>query len=388
MHKNIAILGVSGSIGKSALKILHHFPQLRLRSFSVHNNIECINEIIQKYSPEYFVITSESAYQLYIAQFPQNKKMVLTGKEGIDEIALDQGHDIVLNAITGKAGLYPSLKILENGIDLALANKESIVCAGEVLTTLAEQHFARIIPVDSEHSAIFYLLKDKSSSIVEKIILTASGGPFYQKEKSEWYKISREQALKHPTWQMGNKITIDSATMANKGLEVIEAHYLFNMNYEQIDVVIHPQSLIHSMVETIDGELYAQIGPNDMSLPIQNALFYPELKANQYLKLDLTKGIKLEILPMDYDKFKMLQYAFQCGKAGGVYPAFYNFVNEYLVELFLTDKISFLQIEEMMNRAIDHFAEDQTVDKKDVGTNNINQVDQKAHSIVKEILKI
>jgi len=390
MYKTISILGVTGSIGKSALNICDNFnSEIKIKAFSVHRNVEKLIKLIDKYSPEYAVVSDEKAMKTFFAksEAEHNGVKIFSGIEGLERICQDKDNDIIVNAIVGKAGLTSSINILTSGIDLALANKESIVCAGPILKELSRKYNSKIIPVDSEHSAIFHLLMNKKKTEIKNIYLTASGGPFLNKCKTKWHDITIEDALNHPTWQMGNKITIDSATMANKGLEVIEAHYLFDIDYSDIKVLIHPQSCIHSMIETIDSEVYAQLGPNDMSIPIQNAIFYPELKVNSYNKLDFSKCIKLELFPVDLEKFRMLQFAYECGRLGGLYPAFYNSVNERLVSLFLSDKISFLMIEEIMRKSLDFFHDDSNFDKNDLSLENIDITVEKADKIVLDILK-
>lgn len=386
MSKRISILGVSGSIGDSSLNIVKNFKELSVIAVAVNRSIDKLLEIIDCYELEYAaVMDRELLIERFGSDVAEYKGVkIYSGLEGILRICEDRRNDIILNAIAGKAGLIPSLKVLESGIDLALANKESIVCAGELMKRTAEQQGAAIIPVDSEHSAISQLLEGKKREQIEKIHITASGGPFLKLPKAEWEGVTVADALKHPTWSMGRKISIDSSTMANKGLEVIEAHYLFGFDYDMINVLIHPQSLIHSMVETIDGEIMAHVGPKDMSLPIQCALFYPEMRRNSYNRLDLTKALTLELLPVDYEKFKMLDLAFFSGRKGGLYPAFYNSANEYLVSLFLAGKIGYLEIERVTERALTIF-EGETLSHEEASLENIKAVDWRALVIVEEL---
>lgn len=353
--KNITILGVTGSIGTSALKVLdNNKDKFHLHAVSANCRLHELIEIVKKYRPDYAVCADGEYF------FNQTGKTSITcdavpifgGNEGMEHICGDEA-DIVLNAVAGKAGVALSFKAVKHCKELALANKESVVCAGDLLFDEAAKNGCKIVPVDSEHSAIFSLLKEKSADLIQRIHITASGGPFLNLDKSEWEKITPADALKHPTWSMGRKISIDSATMANKGLEVIEAHHLFSMPYEKINVVVHPQSLVHSMVEMIDGEIYAQIGPKDMALPIQNAFSYPDVIVNNYNRLNFLSPITLNFFPIDMKKFRMLDFAIYCGKKGGIYPAFFNNVNEYLVMRFLDEKISFLQIEKAMEKSID-----------------------------------
>jgi len=389
--KKISILGVTGSIGKSSLKILDNFPDdLKLISISANKNIKELLKIVEKYRPGYAVITDNSELKNYFGKYEIEHQgiKIFSGLDGLKKICSDKDNDIIINGISGKAGLMPSVTILENRINLALANKESIVCAGPILKELAKKNSVEIIPVDSEHSAIFHLLKERAKKDIKYIYLTASGGPFLKLSKNKWGRITIEDALNHPTWKMGSKITIDSSTMANKGLEVIEAHFLFDMPYHDIKVLIHPESLIHSLIETNDREVYAQLGPNDMSIPVQNALFYPELKINNYNALDFTKTFSLHLEPVDFEKFKMLEFAYYCGKKEGLFPAFYNFVNETLVHLFLDDQISFLDIERYTETSIIEFEKDNTLSKNVINMDSIKEVEYKADEILKNFIKI
>ncbi len=390
MIKNISILGVTGSIGESTLKICDNFSnEINIIAVSAHKNIKSLLKIIDKHKPKYAVLSDVNEINEHFGknEAEYNGIKIYSGDQGLSRICSDKNNDIIINGICGKAGLYPSLIILKNGIHLALANKESIVCAGPILKEISKETNSNIIPVDSEHSAIFHILKDNKNEYVKKIYLTASGGPFLKLDKKEWDSITIQDALKHPTWKMGNKITIDSATMANKGLEVIEAHYLFNLDYSKINVLVHPQSLVHSMVETIDSEVYAQLGPNDMSIPIQNAIFYPELRQNNYNEFDFSKMISLEFNPVDVDKYRMLDLAYQCGRMGGLYPAFYNFFNELLVYMFLNNKISFLDIERYMEKSIDIFDRFNEINKNQLTLDNIKIVEEQADIIINRIIK-
>lgn len=388
--KQISILGITGSIGGSALNVLKHYPRaFHLVGISAHRNLKKLLKMVDEYRPEY-AVCSDAAYFLDETgktEMEYRGIPIYSGQEGIRRICTDPANDSILNAISGKAGLFPSLLIAEQGKELALANKESVVCAGELLLQTAHSAGTKIIPVDSEHSALYFLLQGREKENVAKLYITASGGPFLDRDKSTWDTIQCSDALRHPTWNMGKKISIDSSTMANKGLEVIEAHCLFSVPYEKIHVLIHPQSLIHSMVEMIDGEIYAQIGPKDMSLPIQNALFYPEMAENQYHRLDFSKAVHLDLRPMDFDKFKMLSYAFYCGQKGGIYPAFYNFTNEYLVELFLNNEICYLEIERYMKKSIDYFEKRGDISYRLENLEQLSEVDLLSHEIVKQIQK-
>lgn len=388
MKKSISILGSTGSIGNSTLKVYDNFlNDIHIVSLHSHSNIEDLLALIDIYNPDYAVVSDKVSMENYFGEeeTEYKGKKIYSGKEGIEKICSDKKNDIIINGISGRAGLEPSIIILENGIDLALANKESIVCAGPLMKNLSQKSGSLIIPVDSEHSAIFSLLNGKNQRSVRQIILTASGGPFLNLEKSKWNTITIQDALNHPTWKMGNKITVDSATMANKGLEVIEAHFLFGLSYDDINVLVHPQSLIHSMIETDDCEVYAQLGPNDMSIPIQNAIFYPEIKKNQYNRLDFTSKLSLDLLPVDMDKYRMLYFAYESGKKEGIYPAFYSFTNEILVNLFLESKISFVEIEKYMEKALELFYKDNSINKNEIILSNIKDIEFHSEHIIKKI---
>jgi 1-deoxy-D-xylulose-5-phosphate reductoisomerase len=377
MKKNISILGITGSIGKSALNIYENFKdQLNIIAVSTNTSIKSFLDIIDKYKPAYGVVFDRNIMYSFFHEYETvyHGVKIYSGEQGLNMICSDKANDMILNGISGVGGLKPSISILENGIDLALANKESMVCAGKYLNSLSNEKKCRIIPVDSEHSAIFQLLNKYKKKDIADIYLTASGGPFLKLEKSKWDTITVEDALNHPTWKMGNKISIDSATMANKGLEVIEAHELFDFDFENIKVIIHPQSLVHSMIECNDGELYAQIGPNDMSIPIQNAIFYPEIKYNSYNRFDFSKNVVFEFFPVDFNKFKMLSLAYECGKRGGLYPAIYNFLNDYLVGLFLTRKIPFISIEILMEKSIEMIEKNNEINLSNFSIDSINSM--------------
>ena len=271
-------------------------------------------------------------------------------------VAAESGADLVLSAIVGAAGLKPTLEAIHKGKDIALANKETMVMAGEVVTKAARQSGSRILPVDSEHCAVFQCLQGcPNPQEVHKVILTASGGPFRQLDQNQFHKITLRQALKHPTWRMGPKITIDSATLMNKGLEVIEAHYLFNVPYEKIDIVVHPESIIHSMVEYIDGSVLAQLGTTDMQIPIQYALTYPKRAFSPVDRLDLTAIQRLRFERPNHHKFPCLDLAYEAGKKGGGFPAVLNAANEVAVARFLREDISFVDIPKIIEKTLKKF---------------------------------
>ena len=276
----------------------------------------------------------------------------------IADFVRDTDFDILVNALVGYSGFLPTIEAIKKSKTVALANKETLVVGGDIINDLLKKHNAKLVPIDSEHSAIFQILNHFNNVPISKVIITASGGPFFRTPKEELKNVTVEMALKHPTWNMGGKITIDSATMMNKGFEVIEAHHLFNLNYDKIETIIHPQSLIHSMVEFVDGEIYAQIGKNDMRLPIQHALTYPEVRTTPFEKLKLYEHSEINFYKMDFDKFIMLKLAYECGKKGGLYPCILNAANEVCVYSFLEKKISFTEIfdivEKMVKINVDH----------------------------------
>ena len=333
--KRVLVLGCTGSIGTNALNIIKYMPQdFMLCGVQAHTNKERVIEISTKAKCPY-LITSED-----------------NSKEAFQKLIDESKPDIVVNGISGSAGLLPSKIVLENGINLALANKETIVMAGPIIKELAYDKGAKILPVDSEHSAIFNLIEKIGKENVSKILITASGGPFRTLTKPELEQVTIEQALNHPTWQMGRKITVDSATLANKGLEVIEAAYLFDAPVNKIEVVVHPQSLIHSLVRTNDGMLYAQISEPDMKHPILSALTWPENKENYLEPFDLFDKTMTFFKPRLQD-FPMLSYAFECVKFGKAYPIAFNAANEVAVNAFLEEKITFQTISRIVRSVLD-----------------------------------
>jgi len=342
--RKIALLGSTGSIGTQTLQVIEEFKEdFEVVILSAHANSQLLLQQVSKYNPQIVILTEEKSYNIVKNALSGKQIKVLYGPEGILAALEEIQVDLVVGAISGAAGIKPTLKALELGIDVALANKETIVAAGALVRQIQEKTGARILPVDSEHSAIMQCLEQEKQAVA-KIILTASGGPFRNYSKEELKKVTPQKALKHPNWDMGKKITIDSATLMNKGLEVIEAHWLFNVDYENIQVVIHPQSIIHSLVEYGDGSILAQLGLPDMRIPIQYALTYPKRRSNSFPKLDLTKINSLEFFPPDTEKFPSLKLAYEAGKIGYTMPCVLNASNEVAVELFLQEKISFIEI--------------------------------------------
>jgi len=344
--KKIALLGATGSIGQSTLEVVRNHPDIfKIVIVSFHSQYELLQKITKGIPIEHIVMTSN---ENTIAD-----ASVHHGDDALLDLVKNIEYDILLNAVVGSAGLKYTVAGLESGHDVALANKESMVMAGEIVTEIAKKNSCRIIPVDSEHSAIMQCMDGaKDRSQVRKIILTASGGPFHNVKKEAFKNITLRDALQHPTWAMGDKITIDSATMANKGLEVIEAHYLFDMPYDDIDVIIHPQSIIHSMVEFIDASIIAQLSFPDMKIPIQYSLSYPDRIPATAAHTDLSQIHELTFYKPTFEKFPLLELAFEVGKAKGIMPTIFNAANEAAVTLFLQEIITFVEIPEIINNEL------------------------------------
>lgn len=341
--KQVCLLGATGSIGTSTIGVLKQHPErFRLYAVAANRNWKSVAKIAHEMDVERFCMFDESAARELSKELG---RPVLTGMEGLCELSSDPNEDIVLNALMGSVGCLPTLSAIRASKHIALANKETLVMAGEVITdALRENPKACLTPVDSEHNAIFQCLADRPKTEVENLQITASGGPFREWPLERFKDISVEDALNHPVWSMGRKITIDSASMMNKGLEVIEAHFLFDIPYEQIQVVVHPQSRVHSLVQFRDGSLMAQLGAPDMKIPIQVALTWPERISLETERLDLAEIGKLTFFNPDLEKFRCLALAMECGKRGGLYTAMMNAANEVLVGAFLERKIGFMDI--------------------------------------------
>jgi 1-deoxy-D-xylulose-5-phosphate reductoisomerase len=353
--RNLVILGSTGSIGRNALDIVDRHPgEFRVFGLSANRNTELLAEQIRKYNPPFAAIGDRVGLSL-LSESVDSRNTQVMGAEGITDLCALPQVDIVLNAIVGFAGLKATAAALTAGKRVALANKESMVAAGPLLRQIAEKSGGEIIPVDSEHSAIFQCLKAGKHDEIKRLILTSSGGPFFRRENLRG--ITPQEALRHPTWDMGPKITIDSATLMNKGLEIIEAAYLFSLPPEKIEVVIHPQSIVHSMVEFVDGSIIAQMSKPDMRLPIQYALFYPERTALDVAGLDFTKPFDLEFIPPPLDKFPSLNLAYRAIKEGGTSPAVFNAANERAVSAFLSNQIEFQQIFDVVEKTMDEFGQ-------------------------------
>ncbi len=348
--KKITLLGSTGSIGTQALEVLDYLNEYEVLALAAGKNVQLLAKQIEKYHPQKVSVQREEDVKFIKSKFPSIE--VFWGQEGLMELCSDTKNDIILVATSGKIGLKPTLRAIENKIDIALANKETLVMAGDIVMKKAQENNVKILPVDSEHSAIFQCLADKNNEAY-KLLITASGGPFLNKTREEMEKSNALDALKHPRWHMGRKITIDSATLMNKGLEVIEAHHLFNMDYNDIKVVIHPQSLVHSFVEFVDGSMLAQVGFPSMHIPIQYALTYPKR-----LKGIKTDGFNLYGQTMtfekpDFKKFRCLQMAYDAGKEGSSATVVLNAANEVAVNDFLAGKIHFLDIERTVEKALE-----------------------------------
>lgn len=352
--KNITILGSTGSIGVSALEVIEKNRELfQVVALSAGKNIRLLKKQIERFHPKIVAVgNSESAIKLR-EQLPAKTKIkIVAQNEGINEVAGFEQANMVVSAISGAAGLIPTLKAIEAGKDIALANKETMVMAGETVIKKARNNGIKILPVDSEHSAIFQCLQGQQRKNINKIILTASGGPFLNFSQKQMSSVKLADALKHPNWKMGKKITIDSASMMNKGLEVIEARWLFDLGVGKIQVVIHPQSIVHSMVEFIDGSVLAQMGIPDMKIPIAYALTYPERIENNLPLLNLIKVKNLEFHKPDMKKFPCLQLAYAAGVSGGTLPAVLNASNEVAVEFFLKGLINFIDLPRIIDKTL------------------------------------
>lgn len=346
--KKIAILGSTGSIGTQTLEVVRENKDIEVLGLAAGNNIKLLEEQIREFKPRLAVVwTEEKAKELRENIKDLNVKVV-SAMEGLIELATMEDAQILVTAIVGMIGICPTIEAIKAGKDIALANKETLVTAGHIIMPLAKEHHVAILPVDSEHSAIFQSLQGNKRSALHKILLTASGGPFRGKKREELLNIQVEDALKHPNWEMGRKITIDSSTLVNKGLEVIEAKWLFDVDIEQIEVVVHPQSIIHSMVEYIDGAIIAELGTPDMKLPIQYALYYPERKPLPGERVDFAALSQLTFEKPDLETFYGLRLAMEAGKAGGSLPTVFNAANELAVKKFLERKVSYLQIPEII----------------------------------------
>ena len=352
--KHIAILGSTGSIGTQALEVVDAHPErFVVEVLTANNNSNLLIQQAIKYKPNIVVITNQEKYkEVNEALFDLGIK-VYAGQQSLEEVVENENIDIVLTALMGYSGLKPTIRAIKSGKNIALANKETLVVAGDLITKLCQQYGVQIYPVDSEHSAIFQCLVGENFNPIEKIYLTASGGPFRGRKRNELLNITREQALKHPNWEMGAKITIDSASMMNKGLEVIEAKWLFDLKVNQIEVVVHPQSIIHSAVQYTDGSVMAQIGVPDMKLPIQYALGFPERLENNFKRFSFFDYPELTFEKPDKETFRNLQLAFNAMDKGGNSPCVLNAANEIVVDAFLNNRIGFLSMSDVIENCME-----------------------------------
>tara|TARA_B100000965_G_scaffold405288_1_gene438718 strand:+ start:1536 stop:2684 length:1149 start_codon:yes stop_codon:yes gene_type:complete len=354
MKKGIAILGSTGSIGVQTLEVVGEQQELfRVEVLTANENSELLISQAKKYKPNSVVIVNEKKYRKVFSELNPLNIKVYTGNDSLNQIVDSNEIDIVLTALVGYSGLLPTINAIKNGKKIALANKETLVVAGGLIKNLCVQSTSEIIPVDSEHSAIFQCLTGENKNPIEKIFLTASGGPFRGMKHIDLKNITKEQALKHPNWSMGAKITIDSATLMNKGLEVIEAKWLFDLNKEQIEVVVHPQSIIHSAVQFQDGSIKAQLGLPDMKLPIQYALGFPKRLSNNFERFSFFDFPKLTFEKPDLETFKNLELAYTAMEKGGNSPCVLNAANEIAVNAFLKNKIGFLNMSDLINNCLE-----------------------------------
>ncbi len=354
MKKNISILGSTGSVGRNTLEIIENFPEsFQVWGLAAHKNIDLLEKQIKKFKPRIASLSDPALAGQLKERCRGYDVEILSGEAGAVRVATIPEVDLVVSAMVGAAGLIPTFAAISHGKDIALANKETLVTAGEIITHEARRKDVRIVPVDSEHSAILQAMQGHDPSTVKCLILTASGGPFKNHSLSELQNVTLEEALQHPTWNMGQKITIDSATLMNKGLEVIEARWLFDIPLSRIKIVIHPQSIVHSMVEYIDGSIIAQLGIPDMKIPISYALAYPERLPLNLPSLELTKLGNLSFQEPDFDRFPCLRYAYQAGEEGGSLPIVVNASNEVAVEFFLKRKIRFMDIQTTIGRVME-----------------------------------
>ncbi len=375
--KNITILGSTGSIGTQTLDIVRANDDLRVVAIAAGSNIQKLEEQIREFHPEIVcVYNEEAAANLKIAVADTSVKVV-AGMDGLIETAVYKGTDIVVTAFVGMIGIRPTLEAIKAGKDIALANKETLVTAGHLVIQAAKDYGVKILPVDSEHSAIFQSLNGENRKEIDKILLTASGGPFRGRTREQMKDVKVEDALKHPNWTMGRKITIDSATMVNKGLEVIEAKWLFDVDFDDIQVVVQPQSLIHSMVQFKDGAIIAQLGTPDMRLPIQYALYYPERRFLAGDRVDFGKIARITFENPDTDNFIGLKLAYEAGRIGGSMPTVFNAANEKAVAKFLDRKIGFLEITDI----IQYCMENHKV-KENPSVSEILEIEQWAYELI------
>lgn len=354
--KRIAILGSTGSIGTQTLEIVRANADLQVVALAAGSNVDLMEKQVREFKPRLAVMWSREAAADLKVRLADTETKVSDGMDGLLEVAVLPEAEVLVTAIVGMIGIRPTIAAIEAGKTIALANKETLVCAGHIIMPLAREKGVSILPVDSEHSAIFQSMNGEPKNRIAKILLTASGGPFRGRTREELQNIRPQDALKHPNWTMGRKITIDSSTLVNKGLEVIEAKWLFDVDFSQIQVVVHPQSVIHSMVEYVDGGIMAQLGAPDMKLPIQYALFYPDRRPMEGKRLDFYTLSQITFEKPDTATFKGLKLAYRAGEIGGNMPTVFNAANEKAVSLFLQEKISYLQIADIIEACMEQAA--------------------------------
>ena len=353
--RKISILGSTGSIGTQTLEVVEILNDIKVMAITGNNNIQLLEEQARRFQPELVAVMDEKNAEVLKERLSDMNIRVVSGMDGLVEAATYEGVDTVVTSVVGNVGLKPTFEAIRAGKNIALANKETLVSAGQLVMDLAKKHNISIYPVDSEHSAIFQSLQGNEGNKIERILLTASGGPFRGKKREELLHVTAADALKHPNWSMGNKITIDSATLMNKGLEVMEAKWLFGVDVDQIEVLVHPQSIVHSAVEYEDGAIVAQLGEPDMRVPIQYALTYPQRVKNPFPRVDFTKRNNLTFDKPDMETFKCLSLAYRALKTGGTLPAVLNGANEVAVARFLKGDIGFLDIPELIEQTMDAY---------------------------------
>jgi 1-deoxy-D-xylulose-5-phosphate reductoisomerase len=375
--KKISLMGATGSIGTQTLDVIRENPEeFKLTAMSVGRNIEEARKMILEFSPQLISVQRKEDAELLKKEMSSSVK-VLYGEEGLVEVACHQDADVLVNAVLGSVGLHPTLQAIEAGKMIAIANKETLVTAGHLVMEAARKKNTTLLPVDSEHSAIFQALQGEQEKNIEKLIITASGGSFRDRTREDLVGVTVTEALNHPNWSMGAKITIDSASMMNKGLEVIEAHWLFDIPYDQIEVVQHRESIIHSMIQFHDSSVMAQLGTPDMRVPIQYALTYPDRLIRPGKRLDLVEMGKLHFEEMDLNRFRCLAFAYEAGRIGGSMTTVLNAANEAAVSMFLENKISFLDIEAYIEKAM---STHQVIHRPDLET--IHEIDQQTRQLV------
>ncbi|MCZ8342197.1 MAG: 1-deoxy-D-xylulose-5-phosphate reductoisomerase [Leptospira sp.] len=349
----VSVLGISGSVGQSTVKVLRQFPEhFSLKTFSVHGNVEYAKSLIGEFSPELVCVTDPTKRGALGESYLNTK--ILYGEEGLLDLVTNSSVRVVVTAIVGARGVLPTISSIKAGKKIAIANKETLVTFGPLINQLLEKHKVSLVPVDSEHNALFQLINREERSNIRAITLTASGGSFRKMPLEDLPNVTIKQALNHPTWSMGPKITVDSAGLINKGLEVIEAHFLFGFSYDQIEVVIHPQSLTHGIIETLDGACLQYTSHPDMIYPIAHSLFYPEPTPKLLIDRKPVTWGSMEFFPPDYKRYPGLKLAFDAGKAGGVAPCIFNAANEEAVTLFLNEEIRFIDIPKIIESCLSH----------------------------------